>query len=192
MIVEGLLTTRDRNGQINVAPMGPVVDPRFASFQLRPFAGSTTFQNLLDSREAVFHIVDRVDIIAEAAIRRLTAIPETRPAAVIEGAVLADCCRWYELRVTNADTSEPRSVMTCEVVHEEELRPFWGFNRARHAVLEAAILATRLHLLPREQVESQFAVLASAVEKTGGPEEAASFEMLSQHCNAFYTESATT
>ena len=191
MIVEGLLTTKDRDGRINVAPMGPVVDPKFVSFRLRPFAGSKTFQNLLDSRVAVFHIVDRVNIIAEAAIRKLKDAPATQPASKVDGAVLEDCCRWFELRVTDADTSEPRSVMTCEVVHSEERRPFWGFNRARHAVLEAAILATRLHLLPRELVESQFAILQSAVEKTGDDEETKSFEMLSDHCNAFYAESAT-
>ena len=31
--------------------------------------------------------------------------------------------------------------------------PFRGFNRAQAAVVEAAILVSRLHMLPREKVE---------------------------------------
>lgn len=182
------MATKDRSGRVNVAPMGPVVDSDFQSFTLRPFAGSTTFQNLLETRCGVFHIVDRVDVIAAAAIKRLENIPPTESAKVIDGAVLLDCCRWYELKVVDIDTSDQRSVMGCEVVYTGEFRPFWGFNRARHAVLEAAILATRLHILDRTFVVDQLELFRSAVEKTGGVEEKEALQMLSDFCRDTYAE----
>ena len=39
------------------------------------------------------------------------------------------------------------------------------------AVVEAAILVSRLDLLPREKIEAEMAFLATAVEKTAGPQE---------------------
>ena len=180
MIFEGLMTTMSQTGAVNVAPMGPIVRGDFDSLLLRPFEGSTTFDNLSASRHGVFHVVDQVDVIAEAAIRRLRQTPATVPAQMIEGAVLEDCCRWFELEVTRVDTSQPRSEMEARVLHRGERRPFQGFNRARHAVIEAAILATRLHLIPREDVEAQYRVLASAVEKTGGQRERDAFGMLNE------------
>ena len=188
MIFEGLMTSKNENGVINVAPMGPIVRGDFESLLLRPFEGSTTFQNLLTTRRGVFHVVDQVDLIAEAAVRKLQQLPATLPAEVVDGVVLEDCCRWFELEVTTVDTSQPRSEMEARVVHRGKRRSFQGFNRARHAVIEAAILATRLHLIPRAEIEAQYDLLQSAVEKTGGERESAAFEML----RAFVRESEGT
>ena len=68
MIVEGLVTTVDLDGKINVAPMGPIVEDDFHQIILRPFQPSTTFNNLAATRCGVFHVVDQVDVIAKAAI----------------------------------------------------------------------------------------------------------------------------
>ncbi len=54
----------------------------------------------------------------------------------------------------------------------------FGFNRGKHAVVEAAILATRVEFLPRTTILAEFARLAPWVEKTGGPAERRAFEML--------------
>ena len=191
MIVEGLLTSTDSAGTINVAPMGPIVHGDFKSLTLRPFAGSTTFENLLAKRCGVFHVVDRINVIAEAAIRRLQTPPAMFRANAVEGFVLEDCCRWFEFEITDIDTSDERSVMTARVVHEGNRKPFNGFNRARHAVIEAAILATRVHLLPAEQVEAQLSILESAVNKTGGDEEVEAFRMLMEHVQNHYAGAAT-
>jgi hypothetical protein len=44
-----------------------------------------------------------------------------------------------------------------------------------------AIYATRLHLLPREQIESEMARLQVIVDKTAGPEEREAMALLSDH-----------
>lgn len=178
MIIEGLVTSVGVTGRLNVAPMGPMVAGDFEKLLLRPFQPSTTFDNLTATRCGVFHVVDRVEVIAAAAIGRLSDEPATEAATKVTGRVLVDCCRWFEFTIDSIDASEPRSRMPATIVHRGERRPFFGFNRARHAVLEAAILATRVHLLPRAEIETALCWLAPAVEKTGRDEERAAFEML--------------
>ena len=72
------------------------------------------------------------------------------------------------------------------VVHHGTIREFLGFNRARHAVLEAAILATRVHLLPRAEVEAEFAKLQIIVTKTAGPRESDAMELLTEFIQMKY------
>ena len=67
----------------------------------------------------------------------------TRPADVVAGRILLDACRYYEFRVVELDDREDRTTIVAETVAQGRLRDFFGFNRAKHAVVEAAILATR-------------------------------------------------
>ena len=148
MIIEGIVTSLDATGRLNVAPMGPIVHGDFQHLTLRPFQPSTTFNNLMATRCGVFHVTDDVLLIARIISGTLTESVATEPAVTVPGQTLRDCCRAFEFTIHSVDDSEPRSRMEATVVHCQERRPFSGFNRARHAVLEAAILATRLHLLP--------------------------------------------
>jgi hypothetical protein len=63
-------------------------------------------------------------------------------------------------------------------VHLAQHAPFLGFNRAQAAVLEAAILTSRLHMLPREKIDSELAYLEIAVTKTSGPAEQEAWDWL--------------
>ena len=62
MILEGLVTTLDADGRLNVAPMGPRVDAGFWTFALRPFRPSRTYANLLRHGEGVLHVTDDVTL----------------------------------------------------------------------------------------------------------------------------------
>ena len=178
MIIEGIVTSIDAEDRLNVAPMGPIVVGDFTSLVLRPFQPSATFRNLSTTRCGVFHITDQIDIIARAVTGNLHTLPPTEAALHIRGQVLSDCCRWLEFEIESIDDSSPRSIMPARIVHQGEKRPFRGFNRARHAVIEAAILATRLHLLPAAEIETALKFLAPAVEKTGGAIEQECWEMI--------------
>ena len=85
------------------------------------------------------------------------------------------------LEVTALDDTNERTIIECRVTQQGELRPFWGFNRAKHAVLEAAILATRVHLLPRAEILVTLDLLTSAVQKTAGKQESDAFNLLVQY-----------
>ena len=67
---------------------------------------------------------------------------------MIAGQILTDACRYYEFRVVELDDREERTAIVVETVAQGRHRDFFGFNRAKHAVVEAAILATRADWLP--------------------------------------------
>ncbi len=184
MILEGVVTTEGPAGLLNIAPMGPRIAHGldFSRFELRPFRQSTTYLNLKWRGEGVFHVTDDVLLIAQTAIGIApTPAPATRPADRVVGRILTDACRYYEFRIIECDEREERAIFVVETLAEGRLRDFLGFNRARHAVLEAAILATRVGLIPPEQMHDDFRRLAVLVEKTGGPRERVAFELLERH-----------
>jgi hypothetical protein len=178
LILESLVTTLDAGGGPHLAPMGPRVAPDWSRFTLRPFPTSQTYRNLLRHGEGVIHITDDALLLAKAAIGAVDEAPAVRAAERVRGFVLADCCRYFEFVVKSVDDGTERVSIEAEVVHAGRVRDFFGFNRAKHAVVEAAILATRLHLLPPAEVAAEFAKLRVIVGKTGGPDEHAAMELL--------------
>jgi hypothetical protein len=180
VILEGIVTTLSPEGVLNVAPMGPNVEPGLRRFVLRPFQTSTTYRNLKATGEGVLHVTDDVLLLARAAIGAPVEVP-TRPAEVVRGAVLLDACRYHEFRVVSLDDREERTTIVAETVAEGRLRDFFGLNRAKHAVVEAAILATRTAFLPLPEILAEYRKLAVLVEKTGGPSEREAFSLLETH-----------
>ena len=180
MIIESIVTTIDEAGRVNCAPMG--VEWSEAIIVLKPFLETATYRNVTATRAAVVNLIDDVRVFARAAISN----PEypTVPAAVVRGVVLADCCAWRELEVRAIDATPPRSRIETAVVHRGFQREFIGFNRARHAVLEAAIYATRLHLLEANFVQSEIARLQVIVDKTAGDQEREAMKLLADHIRA--------
>ena len=159
--------------------MGPLVDgPEFDSFELRPYQTSTTYKNLKRHPEGVLHVTDDVELIAKAAIGAELGTVATHPANKVHGQILDDACRWFTFRVKELDDSNERTSIQCQVVDTGDQRPFFGFCRAKHAVLEAAILATRTKFLPEEDIRADFERLKIIVEKTAGNPETRAFELL--------------
>ncbi|OYV85082.1 MAG: hypothetical protein B7Z73_14255 [Planctomycetia bacterium 21-64-5] len=184
MILEGIVTTLNADGTVNIAPMGPQVDLERRQIVLRPFQTSTTFQNLNRSGQGVFHVTDDVELLARAAIGRVDPLPELMAAEGVEGFRLADTCRWHAFRVRHGDDQSPRATFVADVVATGHVRDFFGFNRAKHAVVEAAILATRTHLLSSEEIAGEFAKLKILIDKTGGPQEHRAFALLGDYVAA--------
>lgn len=180
MILEAIVTTLNVDGTWNVAPMGPRVDPGLDRFALRPFKTSTTHANLLRTKEGVLHVTDDSLLFARAAIG-LEVSPRTRPAEVVSGAILTDACRHFEFRVESIDEDDARPTFLARTVHRGRSRDFLGFQRARHAVIEAAIVATRADWLPIPGMVLDFARYREIIEKTGGPDEREAFGLLHEH-----------
>lgn len=182
MILEAIVTTRDANGCVNIAPMGPRVDESLTSITLKPFRSSQTFSNLRDSSCAVVHVTDDVELLAAAAIGKVeaTSIVET---VLGRWSKLVDCCRWFAIEVIQWSDDpftgeQPRPEATCRIVHRGEQRPMFGLSRAKHAIVEAAIVATRIELLGRDEVKKQMQPLRVLVEKTGGASEYRAWQRL--------------
>ena len=177
MIVETIVTSLDAAGAVNCAPMG--VEWGDDAIVLKPFLETATYRNLVATRAAVVNLTDDVLLFAQAAISN--PVFATVPADVVRGVVLADCCSWREVEVRSVDSSPPRSRIETDVVHRGTRREFIGFNRARHAVLEAAIYATRLHFLQRTFIDSELERLQVIVDKTAGPREVEAMALLTDY-----------
>lgn len=177
-VLEGIVTTINEDGSPHLSPMGPIVDDVISRIRLRPYQTSTTFQNLRRLGEGVFHVTDDVELLARSAVYRLDPLPKCVPACCVRGFILPEACRWYAFRVASIDDRHDRADIMARVVSHRRLRDFFGFNRAKHAVVEAAILATRLRWLPPDNVLKQLAELAVPVEKTAAEQERRAFAFL--------------
>jgi len=180
-ILEGIVVTLDELGAPNIAPMGPRVDRQISRFVLRPFQTAQTYCNLKATGCGVFHITDDVELLALAAVGQLDPFPPLIAIDAFSCPRLADACRWLAFRVQSLDDSTERTTIECVVVASGEVRPFFGFNRAKHAVLEAAILATRIGILPAGEIRREFERLAVPVEKTAGNQERRAFQFLCEY-----------
>jgi hypothetical protein len=162
MINETIITTLNEDGSVHIAPMG--VRREGDLFVIAPFKPSTTLQNLERSGQAVINMTDDVRIFAGC----LTGHYDwpTQSASQIQGQRLKVALSHIEIEVTRKENDEIRPVFYCSERHQETHSPFMGLNRAKAAVLEAAVLVSRLHMLADEKIDSEIEYLQIAIDKT--------------------------
>lgn len=174
MIRETIVTTSAPDGSAHVAPLGLIQEGE--GWVIAPFRPSATLENLRTTPYAVANYTDDVLVFAGCLTGRRDW--PTRRARRVPGAVLEQALAHAELAVEHVTEDKLRPRFLCRVVHEETHRPFRGFNRAQAAVIEAAILVSRLHMLPWDKVEREIAYLSIAVEKTAGEREQRAWDWL--------------
>ncbi|MDR2219222.1 MAG: DUF447 family protein [Methylobacillus sp.] len=167
MIHETVITTLNPDSTAHIAPFG--VRERDGHIIVAPFRPSASLDNMLRARCAVINFTDDVRIFAGALTGRCDwpVFPATRITGHVLAAALAHC----ELELIAIRDDDTRPELTFRVAHEVTHRPFRGFNRAQAAVLEAAVLVSRLHMLPPEKIAAETEYLKIAVEKTAGERE---------------------
>jgi hypothetical protein len=180
-LIETVVTTTGPDGAVNCAAMGV----RWGEEELVfwPFDATRTLRNLRAHGEAVVHLTDDVLLFVQAALGHPS--PAMRPASAIAGSVIEHVNAWREVVVTEItpDSSElPRSRVRVRVVAsgtgtQEPL----GLCRARHAAVEASILASRLKWLGAQHVRAELDRLQELVDKTAGPRERAAMDYVRRH-----------
>jgi uncharacterized protein len=173
-IFETVVTTQSASGAVHIAPMG--VRYRGAQVVLMPFKPSATLDNILATRHAVLNLVTDTRVFAGCVTGRRDW--PTVPAETIGGVRLACALSHVELALHSADTASERAVLLMARVHEASHAPFAGMNRAQAAVIEGAVLVSRLHLLPLDKIEREMAYLQIAIDKTAGPGEHEAWDWL--------------
>jgi uncharacterized protein len=183
-IIETVVTTINPGGGVNCAAMG--VEWGEQRIVIKPYRGTRTLRNLRATGAAVVNVTDDILLFSQAALG--DPHPPTRPAASIEGAVLDDACSWREVRVEAIDDSSPRARVSTTVVDGGTGREFLGLSRARHAVLEASILASRARMLPADDIRAELRRLQVLVDKTAGPREREAMAYVTRHVLAVVGE----
>lgn len=167
MIQETIVTTINKQELVHIAPMGiHVVNDEFI---ILPFRPSTTLNNLLETKTAVINYCNDVRVFAGCLTGRRDW--PLKPAEKINGKVLANTLAHSEVELIRLEEDETRPKLFCKTVHTVNHAPFTGFNRAQYAVLEAAILISRLKMLPLEKIEAEINYLRIGLEKTAGEKE---------------------
>ena len=182
IIRETMLTTISREGRVHIAPMGIIADGD--GWIVAPFRPSATHDNLRTIPFAVANHTDDVRIFAGCLTGRQewpTTVSDHVPVPRLTGALAH-----IELAVIGVTEDEQRTRFRFAVVGRGSHAPFEGFNRAKAAVIEAAILVSRLHMLPREKIEAEVAYLGIAVAKTAGAHEAEAWSWLMDAIRAHY------
>ncbi|MFO1220439.1 MAG: DUF447 family protein [Burkholderiaceae bacterium] len=179
LIYETVVTTRSRSGQVHVAPMGVrYADGTSGDVVLMPFRPSTTLDNIDQTGCAVVNRLTDVRVFAGCVTGRRDW--PTVPIDGFDGVRLACALSHVALRLTERRDDPQRPVLRLERVHEAQHAAFIGFNRAQAAVIEAAVLVSRLRLLPADKVDSEMRYLQIAIDKTAGPVELEAWGWLQQ------------
>jgi len=190
MIIEGIVTTLDPNGEANISPMGPVLDLSRQLIELRPFSGSRTLANLIARPSGVFHLTDDALLIAQAVTKRWVDPPVLKPASHVAGWVISAACSWHEFQCGFVDQITNRAVVKANIVASSRGTDFGGFNRAKHAILEAAVMVSRLAFLPYSEIEQALQNAQRLCDKTGGPREQLALNVLQSFVDAHQSASA--
>jgi uncharacterized protein len=180
-LIETVVTTTGSDGVVNCAAMGV----RWGEDELVfwPFDTTRTLRNLRVHGEAVVHLTDDVLLFVQAALGHPS--PAMRPASAIDGSVIEDANSWREVVVVDITPSAdelPRSRVQARVVASGTgTRQPLGLCRARHAAVEASILASRLRSLGGEWVLSELERLQELVDKTAGERERAAMDYVRRY-----------
>lgn len=172
LIQETIVVTTDASGRPHIAPLGLIAEGEH--WIIAPFRPSTTLENLRVRPFAVANLTDDARVFAGCLTGRRE-WPLVRAGA---GFRLAETLAHWELEVVEVREHAERPRFVCRIARQEAHGPFAGFNRAFAAVVEAAVLASRLDLLPRPEIDAEFARLKIVVAKTAGPREAEAFGWL--------------
>jgi len=175
------VTTTGTDGVVNCAAMGV----RWGEEELVfwPFDTTRTLRNLRLHGEAVVHLTDDVLLFVQSALGQPR--PAMRPARAIAGSVIDDAHAWREVVVTEiapASGDTPRSRVRARVVASGTgTRQPLGLCRARHAAVEASILASRMRWLGADHVRAELSRLQELVDKTAGPRERAAMDYVRRY-----------
>lgn len=186
MIFETIVVTRSEAGEVHISPLG--IREQDGLTVLAPFLPSTTLDNLLATRCATVNLTDDVRVFAGCLTGRRNwplAASDRIATPRLEGALTH-----RELEVVRVDDDELRPRVFCRVLAEKAHSPFRGFNRAQAAVVEAAILVSRLHMLSRDKIDAERAYLSIAIDKTAGPSEQEAWGWLMERIDSFRGASA--
>ncbi len=167
MIQEAIVTTINSQGNAHIAPMG--IHVRDDKFVILPFKPCSTLDNILETKTAVINYCNDVRIFAGCITgRRDWPLKKTNK---VDGQYLEAALAHCELEIVSIEDDDVRPMIFCKAVHTVNHKPFTGFNRAQFSVIEAAILVSRLHMLPWDKVEEELQYLHIGLDKTAGENE---------------------
>jgi len=176
MIYETIVTTVNAQGDAHTTPFG--VRMQDGLVIISPYKPSTTLENILATENAVLSLTDDVRVFSGALTGRKAW--NLKATENVHGFRLEHTLAHKELKLVKVEDDELRPQLYLEVVYEAQHAPFQGFNRAQAAVIELAVLVSRLKRLPMEKIQQEMDYLRIAIDKTAGERELEAWSWLTE------------
>ena len=169
MIHEVIITTISNEGIVHIAPMGI----RFIDEQvvISPFKPSTTLNNITENNIATINFIDDVRVFAGIVSRHKKdwELSARTDLEIVPNLTLTNT--FYNVVVNEYQEDDKRPNIICDIKNSAIIKPFLGFNRAQFSVIEAAVLLSRLGMIPMEKIDREIEYLKIGIDKTAGPHE---------------------
>jgi len=172
---ETIVTTKNLDGTIKISPLGIYIEGHI--LKIRPFKPSVSFDNILRNKSGVINYIDDVRIFASCIVKKNIKF-DSKQAKVIDCSVLKDAVSHTEFVIEKIEDDNTRPTIICKPVHEETHRMYYGFNRAKSAVIELCILASRLGIIEDKKILDEIKYLEISIDKTAGEREKEAWEWL--------------
>ena len=179
---ETIVTTKNIDNTIKVSPLGIYIEKN--TLKIRPFKPSISLENILRNKSGVINYIDDVRIFASCITKKNINID-------FEKVNFIDCSRidgaisHTEFVVEHIEDDDQRPTITCKPVNEEVHKIFYGLNRAKSAVLELCILASRLGIIEDKKIQDEIKYLKIAIDKTAGKNELEAWAWLNDYINTY-------
>ena len=184
MIIETIVSTISKKNIVNFAPFGIKRTNKFIF--ISPYVPSVTLQNLLDNKFAAINYIDESEYFVNCIIGKKNF--KKKKCKLINAFYLENCLSYDEVEVINFTEDLKRPTFKCRILLSRCIKPFKGFNRARSALLEACILASRTKFLKKKKIMEELKYLSNAIIKTSGKKELDSWKKINQFINSCYTK----
>lgn len=176
MIYETIVTTVNTQGDAHTTPFG--IRMQDGLVVISPYKPSATLENILATGHAVLSLTDDVRVFAGALTgRKAWSLTATEK---VYGFRLEHTLAHKELKLVKVEDDELRPQLFLEVIYEAQHASFQGFNRAQAAVIELAVLVSRLKRLPMEKIQQEMDYLRIAIDKTAGERELEAWSWLTE------------
>jgi hypothetical protein len=178
MIIESLVTTMNGDGTPNLAPLGAVFGDSREQFELRPFAGGRTLDNLQNRGEGVLHVINQSTLFVRALTNQWSSPPPLQLAHKVAAPMLKRFCRAFEFRVRHDSHVGSRHTLMCQLVYSHIGDVPRGHCRALAGILECCIVLSRVDFLPWAEIQRNLDFWGAVIEKTGNADDLEAWDLL--------------
>tara|TARA_E500000331_G_C17123822_1_gene655064 strand:- start:403 stop:972 length:570 start_codon:yes stop_codon:yes gene_type:complete len=179
---ETIVTSKNSDNTIKVSPLGIYIYNDV--LKIKPFKPSASLENLLRNKSGVINYVDDVRIFASCITKKKINIDFVK-VDKINCSRIKNSVSHTEFIVEQIEDDELRPTLICKPVNEKIHRMYYGFNRAKSAVIELCILASRLGIIEEKKIKEEIKYLKIAIEKTAGENELEAWSWLLSYINNY-------
>jgi len=179
MIIETIVSTIDNDEKVNFSPFG--IKKNKNKIYISPYIPSKTLLNLESTKCAVVNYTDNTSFFVDCIIGNKKF--KKKKCKKFPGFFLEDCFGYEQVKVKKIIKDKLRPTFVCEIDKSFQIKSYEGHNRAKASIIEACILASRVHLLDKKKILNELSYLSISVNKTAGSLEEKSWKKILKYIN---------